>query len=101
VDRAEEADWAASFPELTDVEVAEVTPDGVGEEVFWVRISGVTPDAQNLQVVDQIVFRVGNVRAFLRADAQYLASAPRNSGEGQVLFWAQTMSGRVEAGATG
>ncbi|HUF54317.1 MAG TPA: hypothetical protein VMR52_11165 [Dehalococcoidia bacterium] len=101
VDLAEEADWAGSFPELTEVEVTEITPDNVGEEVYWVRVSGVTSDGQNLQIVDQVVFRVGNVRAFLRADAQYLANAPRNSGEGQVLFWAQVMADRAEAGATG
>lgn len=95
VDRAREAEPAEVG--LADVEIVEIEAPNVGEEAYWLRITGVSTDeAPDLMVVDQILFRQGQVVGFLRADSRFLSTAPRNSGEGQVLNWAQTVSSRVE-----
>jgi hypothetical protein len=95
VDRAREAEPADVG--LAEVELKEVDAPNVGEEAYWLRITGLTTDdVPSLSVVDQILFRQGNVVGLLRVDSLFLADAPRNSGEGQVLLWAQTLSRRVE-----
>lgn len=102
VDQAKETDWEQSaLPGATDIAVTEMDASQIGEEAYWLRISGVSSDGENLLVIDQVIIREGRVRAFLRADSLFLPDAPRNSGEGQVLFWAQTMSSRIEAALAG
>jgi hypothetical protein len=102
VERAREADWAASFPDLTNVEVVEKEAPGFGDEAYWLRITGLTvAEPQTLTAIDQVIFRVGRARAYLRSDAQFLAAAPRDSGEGQILTWAQIIESRMRAALEG
>jgi hypothetical protein len=97
VDRAKQADWATSFPELTEVRVAELDVSEIGgDEAYWLRVVGKTQSEQpELKAIDLLVLRVDRVRAFMRVEAEYLAEAPADSGRGQTLIWAQIVEARM------
>ena len=97
VDRAKEADWATSFPELTDVRVTEFDAAEIGgDESYWLRVVGKTQSEQpELKAIDLLVLRVDRVRAFMRVEAEYLVDAPADAGKGQTLIWAQIVEARI------
>ena len=68
--QARDTDWAQFYTDLTEFEVREVDRDVPADEILWLRLSGLRPSTTGggplLLVDDQIVFRVGQVRAFLR-----------------------------------
>jgi len=68
--QARDTDWAQFYTDLTEFQVREVDRDVPADEILWLRLSGQRPsttgDGLLLLVDDQIVFRVGQVRAFLR-----------------------------------
>ncbi len=76
-------DWPSNYPNLDDVQVAEIDRQ-IGDESFWLRVSGfgeceltVTPTPDEigevpsvtcqgpLVVLDNVIFRSGRVRGFL------------------------------------
>jgi hypothetical protein len=96
VTEAQAADWLSSFPQLENVEATELDASAIGDDAYWIRVTGFTRDEpKTLFVIDQIVFRTDRVRGFLRSDSQFNADAPRDSGQGQVLGWAQLAGDRV------
>jgi hypothetical protein len=102
VDRAHEADWAAAFQQITETEVSEIDAAGIGDEAYWFRVSGVTvAEPQTLLTIDQVLFRVGRARGFLRVEAEFPADAPRNSGQGQVQLWAEFIAMRMRESLSG
>jgi hypothetical protein len=98
VDLSRDADWAASFPDLADVEVTELDMIDLGDEAYWLRVTGISEDEPAmLMTIDQIVVRVGRARAFIRADAQFPPETPSDVGQNQVLAWAQFVAMRMES----
>jgi len=93
---AQSADWPQSYPQLTDVEVEEVGASGIGDQRYWIRVTGfdsLNPTA--LRVDDQVTFRVGRVRAFLRVDAEFPGATDRTVYSDQVEGWARLLSERI------
>ncbi|MEX2391890.1 MAG: hypothetical protein WD904_09905 [Dehalococcoidia bacterium] len=102
VSAAREADWTTAFSQITDVEVTELDASNIGDEAYWLRVTGTTIDApKSLMAIDQVVIRVGRVRAFLRADSRYPVDAVRDASQGQVETWAQLVENRIRQGLGG
>ena len=66
VTTARATDWAGSAGETTDVQVEEISPLDVGDEMLWMRITGTAvfgdPAAEQPFVQDVVLLRVGRVR---------------------------------------
>jgi hypothetical protein len=68
--RARDADWGAFYTDLTEFQEQEIQRDLPADGVFWLRLSGlrarIDGEGHVLVVDDQIAYRVGPVRGFLR-----------------------------------
>lgn len=62
-------DWDALYPELSSVRVEELTRT-IGDESAWFRVRGSDPAGMPV-VDDQVVFRAGRARAFVRVFGQF------------------------------
>lgn len=93
---ARSADLPPSYLDLRDVEAEEMNAGGIGEQRYWIRVSGfdsLSPPA--LRVDDQVAFRVGPVRAFLRVDAEFPGATDRMVYSNRVEQWARLLSERI------
>lgn len=100
VDRFREADWAMNSPGMTAVLVEELDASELGEQGYWLRLSGLSVDEpQTLMIVDRVVLRTGRIRTFIQVDSQFLPQTPRDVAQNQVLAWAQLIGGRMEDAA--
>lgn len=78
--KARDADWLASYPNLTDPTVTEVERPELADESIWIRISGLQDEGQDtLFIEDFVVFRRSRVRGYLRAVSLVEASASRDA----------------------
>jgi hypothetical protein len=107
-------DWAANFPELEGVEVHEM-PRSIGDESLWIRVSGLedcqalvtnTPDPQGevpsatcvgsqRVVIDNIIFRVGRVRAFIMVSSLFPQQAEQDIYANQIEVYANIVADRA------
>jgi hypothetical protein len=82
--QARDTDWATFYPELKEFQVDEVERGLPVDEMLWLRISGLRPkstgDGHVLVADDQVVFRVGRVRAFVRVLINQEDGTDRNIG---------------------
>ncbi len=86
-------DWTTLYPDLTAVEMKELSlPDGA-DEGGWFRVTGLDENG-NLVIDDQVAFRVGSVRALLRVVSAF-ESTDRNVYADQVSTWGTAMAGRI------
>jgi len=102
VTQARANDWEANFPDLVDVHVTEV-PQTIGDESIWLRIAGkdcepsppagATPKpctgTQHRLFIDNVVFRVGRVRAYLQVSSLFdIATVTPDAYQSEVSAWA-------------
>ncbi len=91
---ARQTDWKLVYPDEKEILVDEPTlPPGV-DEGGWFRISGLDSKG-NLIIDDQMAFRVGNVRSFLRALTAYAMGTDRNSYKAEVSQWGAKLAARI------
>jgi hypothetical protein len=101
--------WAANYPDFQDIHVTEVQHT-FGDESLWLRIDGKeqcsstqTPappaspstlcgEQQLVKILDNVIMRVGRVRAFLQVSTLFPGTAATNSFEDQVQQWAETVA---------
>lgn len=96
VSAARATDWKKTYTALTDVEATEVNRPGVEGERFWMRVSGLeSQEPPALLVDDQVVFRVGSVRAYLRVGSVFANGADRTVYMEQVEQWVRLLSQRI------
>ena len=88
VQRARDADWTQFYTDLTDFQEQEIQRDLPADGSFWLRLSGLraTVDGEGhvLVVDDQIAYRVGPVRGFLRVLTSEDGGTDRNLEISQV-----------------
>ncbi len=78
--KARDADWLATYPDLTVVEVKEIERPGLADEVIWIRITGLQDGEEDLmRIEDFVVLRQSRVRGFFRAVSVVEASASRDA----------------------
>lgn len=69
VQAARDADWAASYPAMTDLEVEQLERPDLADAAFWLRVTAFQPaggGGQSLYVEDFVVFRHDTLRGFVR-----------------------------------
>ena len=93
---ARDTDWPPLYPGVQELEVAEIERPGIGDEAIWFRISGFD-DGEALVVDDQVAFRVGSVRSFLRVVTVVDAGTGRDAYLDQVEAWARLVAERIAA----
>lgn len=97
VDRSRDADWAAASPGMTDIQVEELDASELGDQGYWLRVSGLSVDEpQTLMIVDRLVLRTGRLRTFIQVESRFLPQTPRNVAENLVRTWADIVAGRME-----
>lgn len=94
VEGVRQSDLAASYPDLQDVAVEELDRQ-IGDESAWFRITGIS-DAGDLMIDDQLAFRVGPARSFLRAVSAFDADAGRDAYVEEVAALAEVAAARIE-----
>lgn len=119
-DQARGVDWVGGYPELEDGQVTQVDQK-LGDESLWLRITGqlgctfiVTPTPDELGVVptqvcedtklfavDEIIFRTGRVRAYLKVSSLFDPDAPRDSYLPEITDLAQLVVQRANAAFPG
>lgn len=107
-------DWAANYPNLDEVK-AEELDKRIGDESLWLRISGLqgcTPLATNTPapdgavpsatcegvrrvVIDNVIFRVGRVRAYVQVSSLFPEAAEPDVYTGIVGAWADIVAQRA------
>jgi hypothetical protein len=115
-DQARAVDWAKGYPELGDVQATEIHED-IADESLWIRVTGQlsctfivtpTPDAQGvvpsqtcedtkLFVVDEIIFRSGRTRAYLKFTTLFPPDTPRDAYISPIKSWADLVTQRAVA----
>lgn len=96
---AEERDWAADYPGLTDFQQEEVDISDLADEIVWLRLSGFQPAATGPEAVvtdDLIFFRVGRERGFLRVVTSSTRMEDRQQLRSTVEGWLRTLVQNVE-----
>ena len=92
---ARQNDWPALYSDLSDVTVEEL-PREVGDESVWFRVVG-RDQGDQFVVDDQVVFRVGRARAFLRVISSFAERAPADQFADEVAECAEIVVGRSRA----
>lgn len=95
-------DYKATYPGVNQLEVAEVARP-IGDDGAWIRISGFDAATGRLVLDDQLAFRVGRARLFLRVASAFAAAsgAGRDSMIDQVEQWAKLAADRLQAALSG
>lgn len=103
--------WAANYPDLIDLHVTEV-PQTIGDESIWLRIAGKDclpspapgatakpcDGAQHQLFVDNVVFRVGRVRAYLQVPTLFdIDAATPDIYQDQISEWAANVVQHAKA----
>jgi hypothetical protein len=98
-------DWQANYPDMLDLQVTEVQHP-IGDASIWLRLAGKdclpspVPAAtakpctgpQHVVIVDNVVFRVGRVRAYLQVSTLFPAeTATADVYENEISQWAQSV----------
>ena len=94
IQKARQADWKQSYADLKDVAVVEL-PRSVGDESVWFRVTGLDSNGA-LATDDQVVFRAGSARAFLRVLSIFPAGSPTDVFADRVAQWAETVVQRTQ-----
>jgi hypothetical protein len=77
---ARDADWLASYPNLTSATVKEIERPELADEVVWMRITGFEDETQStIFIEDFVVLRQSRVRGYLRTVSLAEASAGRDA----------------------
>jgi hypothetical protein len=86
VARARAADWSSFYSDLEEFEQREVQRDLPVDGAVWLRLSGKRPSSGGhvLVVDDQIIYRVGEVRGYLRVLTSEDGAIDRNLSMEQV-----------------
>ncbi len=95
VAEARQNDWPALYTDLTDVSVEEL-PRDVGDDSVWFRVIG-RDQGDQVIVDDQVVFRVGRARVFLRVISSFADRGSADQFAGQVEECAAIVVGRARA----
>lgn len=93
VEEARQADWLKRYPDLTEVEMEETNRE-VGDESVWFRVTGLDQSG-NLVIDDQVAFRVGPVRSFLRVVSLFQVNTQRDAYLDEVASWARLVADRI------
>lgn len=94
VEGVSQADLAAGHSDLREVMVEEVDRQ-IGDESVWFRITGID-DKGKLSVDDQLAFRVGAARGFLRAVSLFDGGTGLDAYLEEIAALAETAVGRIE-----
>ena len=98
VETARTTDWLASHSDLDEVEVQEIPLEGIADEAFWIRVSGLQgEDGSTLLMDDFLLLRQDRVRSFLRVVHLVEASSGREAAIQQVRDWADRQAQLIEA----
>lgn len=92
---ARQTDWEVRYPELTRVRDVEITRP-IGDESAWFRITGRDP-AGLVVIDDQVVFRAGRTRAFVRVVSQFADETALDPFIGEVAACAGIVVERAQA----
>jgi hypothetical protein len=96
--KARAADWAASYPDLTSVEVKEVDHPELADEVVWIRVSGLQNGGDGpMFIEDFVVLRRSRMRGFLRMVSLVDPSAGRDALLQDVADLAARQVERIDA----
>jgi len=95
VAEARQNDWEALYGDLTEVSVEEL-PRDVGDESVWFRVIG-RDQGDRLVVDDQVVFRVGRARVFLRVISSFAERGPADQFAEEVDECAAIVVGRARS----
>jgi hypothetical protein len=68
VQAAKDADWPASYPSMTQIEVDQLERPDLADAAFWLRVTGIQSQAEGgaLYIEDFVVFRQATLRGFIR-----------------------------------
>jgi len=101
--KARDADWLATYPDLTDPEVREVERPELADEVVWIRITGLQDggDGPLFKIEDFVVLRRGRLRGYLRVVSLVEASAGRDASLQDVEDLAALQVQRIDAALEG
>ena len=94
VDGARQTDWPSLYPDLRTV-VADEVDRRLGDQSVWFRITGVDDSGQFI-VDDQVAFRVGPARSFLRVVTAFDEGAGGDVYLNEVEGWARLVVDRIE-----
>lgn len=95
VSDARDTAWAERYPGVADLEVEEVERPDLADEYVWFRISGMDENSGKLVIDDQVAFRVGSVRGFLRVVTVFDPSEPRDVYQDEVAEWVRLLAARI------
>ena len=95
VAEARQNDWPALYSDLTDLSIEEL-PRDVGDESVWFRVIGLD-QGDKVVVDDQVVFRVGRARVFLRVISSFADRDSADQFAAQVEECEAIVVGRVQA----
>lgn len=95
VEEARQSDWPALYTDLTDVAVEEL-PRAIGDEGVWFRVTG-RDQGDKIVVDDQLVFRVGRARAFLRVTSIFAEVESADQFASQVEECGGIVAGRIQS----
>ncbi|MEE8345819.1 MAG: hypothetical protein V3S20_00595, partial [Dehalococcoidia bacterium] len=91
---ARQTDWTSRYPDLRDVTADEVDRQ-LGDQSIWFRITGID-DSGEFVVDDQVAFRVGPARSFLRVVSVFDVGAGKDVYLDEVSGWAGLVVDRIE-----
>ena len=98
VDEARATDWEAIL-QFGDTKTEEVARS-IGDETLWIRVTGVVALGEGqtsvLVIDDQILFRQGRARGFLRASAAMEGSSDRGALMEEVAKLAEEQASRMD-----
>jgi len=95
VAEARRNDWEALYGDLTEVFVEEL-PRDVGDESVWFRVIG-RDQGDQVVVDDQVVFRVGRARVFLRVISSFADRGRADQFADEVEECAAIVVGRAQS----
>lgn len=100
--KARDADWLATYPDLTDPAVTEVERPELADEVIWIRITGLQDEGRGpMFIEDFVVLRRSRLRGYLRAVSLVEASTDRDAVLQDVADLAALQVERIDAALEG